>query len=126
MRLVRFRYVYIKHFKHLILFAPFTGGSSSGVLSHLPSEELAGGYNLSTPITSYIAASTVKYFESAGARVVPLMWVLGTAGNLMWVLGTRVDRSQRYLFVHRLKNAYDFYIYFGTTFNQIHAVLART
>ena len=39
---------------------------------------------------------------------------------------SRVDQSQRYLFVHLLKNAYDFHIYFGTTFNQIHAVLART
>ena len=39
---------------------------------------------------------------------------------------SRVDRSQRYLFVHLLKNAYDLYIYFDTTFNQMHAVLART
>ena len=28
-------------------------------------------------VTSYIAASYVKSFESAGARVVPIMWVLG-------------------------------------------------
>ena len=54
-------------------------------------------------------------------------------GNLLTtriIIGTlffiRVDQSQRYLFVHLLKNAFDFYIYFGTTFNQIHAVLART
>ena len=40
-------------------------------------------------------------------------------------LESRVDWSQRYLFVHLLKNAYDFYIYFDTTFKQIHAVLAN-
>ena len=38
---------------------------------------------------------------------------------------SRVDWSQRYLFGHLLKNAYDFYIYFDTTFKQIHAVLAN-
>ena len=38
----------------------------------------------------------------------------------------RVDWSQRYLFGHLLKNAYGFYIYFDTTFKQIHAVLANT
>ena len=37
----------------------------------------------------------------------------------------RVDWSQRYLFGHLLKNAYDFYIYFDTTFKQIHSVLAN-
>ena len=41
------------------------------------------------------------------------------------MLHSGVDWSQRYLFGHLLKNAYDFYIYFDTTFKQIHAVLAN-
>lgn len=43
-----------------------------GILSH-PSDGASGRLN-NSPNTSYIAASYVKFVESAGARVIPLIY----------------------------------------------------